>query len=96
VKPLAIVSKGSAENKYECGKTIVAGSFYFELFGENCMKIIITRQIFLSSFQTLERLVQWCLYLKSINLFMYLSENCVLCKSRCITTDVMGAGIHSI
>jgi hypothetical protein len=51
VKPLAIVCKGSAENKYECGKTIVEGSFYLQLFGDNCMKIIITRQIFLSNYE---------------------------------------------
>jgi hypothetical protein len=51
VKPLAIVSEGSAINKRmrkndSCGKVI-----YLELFGENCMKVINTGQIFLINYE---------------------------------------------
>jgi hypothetical protein len=43
VKPLYIVSE-SAKRNDDCRKVI-----YFKLFGENCMKIITTGQIFLSN-----------------------------------------------
>jgi hypothetical protein len=39
VKPLSSVSARSTKMNDECGKMIDAESFYFELFGENCIKI---------------------------------------------------------
>jgi hypothetical protein len=43
VKPLSIVSKSTAENKRPMQKTDSRGKvIYFELFEENCIKIITT------------------------------------------------------
>jgi hypothetical protein len=45
VKPLSIVSERNVKIN-ECRKVI-----YFELFGDKCMKIITTGQIFLSNYE---------------------------------------------
>jgi hypothetical protein len=52
LKCLSIISERTAKINDEYGKmTDVGQLFYFKLFGQNCMKIFITGQIFLSNYK---------------------------------------------
>jgi hypothetical protein len=50
VKPLSIVSERS-KNKQMQENVRYGKVIYFELFGENCMKIVTAGQVFLSNYE---------------------------------------------
>jgi hypothetical protein len=52
VKPLSIISEGTAKNKRWMPENDSFGKvIYFELRGENCMKIMTTGQIFILNYE---------------------------------------------